>query len=189
MLLDEGKLEIEAPDPMDAEKASGHAAIEGHGNICRILVANNADPNSPMIDPPILTLIITEYYANKGQTEGIPEVFDLLVELGAHVNAENLEGVPVLIHAINEHQNNVFAHRLLDRQDTDVKAVDPNNNGSLDNAAVRGHRALVELLAEKEADVKQVNTLGETPLCSAVPNYEIIRVLLETGAGILGGRL
>lgn len=54
---------------------------------------------------------------------------------------------------------------------------------------MRGHRALVELLAEKEADINQANTLGETPLCSAVPNYEIIRVLLETGAGILGGRL
>lgn len=65
MLLDEGELEIEAPDPMDAEKALGHAAIKGHGNICRILVANNADPNSPMIDAPILTQIITEYYANK----------------------------------------------------------------------------------------------------------------------------
>lgn len=104
MLLDEGKLEIEAPDPMDAEKALGHAAIKGHGNICRILVANNADPNSPMnadpnspmIDTPILTQTITEYYANKGQTEGTLEVFDLLLELGADVNAENLEGVPVL---------------------------------------------------------------------------------------------
>ncbi|KAH0593704.1 hypothetical protein MHUMG1_08454 [Metarhizium humberi] len=94
--------------------------------------------------------------------------------------------LPVLIHAINQHQNNVFARRLLDRQYTDVKAVDPNNNGSLDNAAVRGHRALVELLAEKEADINQVKTLCETPLCSAVANNEIIRILLETGAGIPG---
>ncbi|KAK2595807.1 hypothetical protein QQS21_006571 [Conoideocrella luteorostrata] len=177
-LLLSNKADPNLSGPFVAGTALRHAAVKGHMDVCRILVAHGADLNSSMIDPPILTQIINDYDANRDQLE----MFDLFLELGAEVNAKGSDGVPVLIQAINKEENHAFARRLLDREETDVNLLDSDNNGALYHAAEKGHQALVELLLEKKANVNQVSTAGETPLYYAVPKPEIVHVLLKNGA-------
>ncbi|EOO04060.1 putative ankyrin repeat-containing protein [Phaeoacremonium minimum UCRPA7] len=155
-----------------------YAAVKGHLDICRLLLLGGAEPNSSLINPPILIQIITDYAASDNQLE----VFDLLLEHNADVNAKDSDGVPVLIHAVKSNsQGDSFVRRLLEH-DADVNILDSDNNGALYYAAENGHQELVELLLEKNAAVNQVSTAGVTPLYFAVPEPEIARVLLEKGA-------
>lgn len=163
--------------PTDIGTPLRYAAVKGHLEICELLIARGAEPNSPLINPPILIQIITDYTATQNQLE----IFDLLLEHNADVNAKDSDGVPVLVHAAKSNQSDAFIRRLVDH-DADVNILDSDNNGALYHLAENGHQYLVELLLEKGAAVNQVSTGGTTPLYFAVPEPEVVRILLEKGA-------
>ncbi|UKZ73022.1 hypothetical protein TrVFT333_000661 [Trichoderma virens FT-333] len=176
LLLDK-KANPNIPGPSQWGTALRYAAVKGHLNICRMLVDGGADPNSTLIQPPILTQIITDYEGSENQME----IFDFLISHSADVNAKDAAGTPVLIHACRSNQRMDFVQRLLDHG-ADVNILDSDNESALYVAALDREEALVKLLLEKGAKVNEMTTSGLTPLYFAIPEPDIVRSLLENGA-------
>ncbi|KAL7937002.1 ankyrin repeat-containing domain protein [Trichoderma chlorosporum] len=154
-----------------------YAAVKGHLKICQMLVDSGADPNSPLIQPPILIQMITDYEASEKQME----IFDFLISHNADVNAKDTSGTPVLIHASRDNQRMDFVRRLLDHG-ADVNIYNSDNQPALYFAALDKEEELVKLLLEKGAKVNEISSSGVTPLYFAVPESDIVRPMLENGA-------
>ncbi|EHK26253.1 uncharacterized protein TRIVIDRAFT_142512, partial [Trichoderma virens Gv29-8] len=125
LLLDK-KANPNIPGPSQWGTALRYAAVKGHLNICQMLVDSGADPNSTLIQPPILTQIITDYEASENQME----IFDFLISHNADVNAKDAAGTPVLIHACRSNQRMDFVQRLLDHG-ADVNILNSDNESTL----------------------------------------------------------
>jgi ankyrin repeat protein len=56
----------------------------------------------------------------------------------------------------------------------------------LNIACLEGHKEIVQLLLENDADVNSINKDGETPLhlASVVGHTEIVKLLLKNGAAV-----
>lgn len=155
-----------------------YAAVRGHVDICGMLLASGADPNSSLIDPPILAQVMRDC----GSSRNLLGVLDLLLSHNADVNAKDSDGTPVLIHAVLAgSQSGVFVRRLLGHG-ADVNILDSEGRGALSHAATNNQRGLIELLLEKNAEVNVVDMYHRTPLHNAIANAEIVRILLENGA-------
>ncbi|KAH6609616.1 hypothetical protein Trco_002962 [Trichoderma cornu-damae] len=176
LLLDK-KADPNLPGPSTWGTALRYAAVKGHLTICQMLIDSGADPNSPLIAPPILTQIINGYEASERQLE----VFDCLLSHNADVNAKDSDGTPVLFHAIKSNQSGEFAKRLLDHG-ADVNAVNSDNQSALYMATLDRDENLTKLLLERGANVNELSTSNITPLYFAVPDPAIVRMLLENGA-------
>ncbi|RFU77308.1 ankyrin 1 [Trichoderma arundinaceum] len=176
LLLDK-KANPNLPGPSTWGTALRYAAVKGHLNICQMLVDSGADPNSPLISPPILTQIINNYEA----TERQHEIFEFFLSHNADVNAKDSDGTPVLIHASATGQIDEFIQGLLDHG-ADVNVLNSDNQSALYTATLNRNYELTKLLLEKGANVNEMNTSNITPLYFAVPETEIVRLLLEKGA-------
>ncbi|PTB57717.1 hypothetical protein M431DRAFT_479284 [Trichoderma harzianum CBS 226.95] len=176
LLLDK-KANPNLPGPSTWGTALRYAAVKGHLKICQMLVDSGADPNSPLIQPPILIQMITDYESTENQME----IFDFLISHNADVNAKDSVGTPVLIHASKSGSRIDFVQRLLDHG-ADVNILNTDNQSALYTAALDREEALVKLLLEKGAKVNEMTTSNLTPLYFAVPEPDIVRLLLEKGA-------
>ncbi|KAK7409059.1 hypothetical protein QQX98_008763 [Neonectria punicea] len=154
-----------------------YAAIRGHMDVCNMLLASGADPNSSLIDPPILSQVINNYDSSENQLE----MLDLLLSHNADANAKDSVGTPVLIYATRSSQKEILVRRLLDHG-ADVNILDSENNSALYHTATELDCKLVKLLLERNAKVNCVSLQGSTPLYQAIPEPQIVRMLLERDA-------
>ncbi|KAK0645716.1 ankyrin repeat-containing domain protein [Cercophora newfieldiana] len=157
-----------------------YAAVNGHVDICRLLLDAKADPRSPEDDPPILTQVI------EAATEEsmLLDVFNLLVERGADVNAK-VESESVLMHAAAHTHGSSFVRILLEHN-ADISHVDEEGQTVLHHVATDGELATLELLLERGGGslVNCLSNDGLTPLYNTIgrPGAGLLRVLLENGA-------
>jgi ankyrin repeat protein len=175
LLLDK-KANPNLPGPSMWGTALRYAAVKGHLNICQMLVDSGADPNSPLIVPPILTQMITDYEASERQLE----IFDFLLSHNADVNAKDASGTPVLIHAVESDEGDEFVRRLLDHG-ADINILNSDNQSALYTATLKKKESLTKLLLEKGANVNEISTNNVTPLYFAIPDSDIVRLLVENG--------
>ncbi|GFP56204.1 ankyrin-3 [Trichoderma asperellum] len=176
LLLDK-KANPNLPGPSMWGTALRYAAVKGHLNICQMLVDSGADPNSQFISPPILTQMITDYEASENQLE----IFDFLLSNNADANAKDSDGTPVLIHASRSDQCMEFVQRLLDHG-ADVNLLNSSDQSALYFSALDKKEDVTKLLIEKGAKVNEVSSITITPLYFAVPDSDIVRILVESGA-------
>ncbi|SPO04697.1 related to ankyrin 1 [Cephalotrichum gorgonifer] len=162
----------------DCGTALRYAAVKGHVDICRMLLEAGADPNSSLMGRPILLQTIENYQST---TDHQLEVLDLLLAHGVDVNTKDANGVPALIQAVKYSQDDVLVRYLLDHG-ADVNIRDRDNDSALHQAALSGKYSVVELLLERNIEVNAVNASDTTPLYDAVPNPDILQMLLEKGA-------
>jgi ankyrin repeat protein len=165
------------PGPSMWGTALRYAAVKGHLKICEMLVASGADPNSPLISPPLLIQMITDYEASENQLE----IFDYLLSINADANAKDSEGTPVLIHAGRNDLCMDFVPKLLEHG-ADVNALNSSDQSALYWSALDKKEDLTKLLIEKGAKVNEVSSISITPLYFAVPDSDIVRILVENGA-------
>lgn len=176
LLLDK-KANPNLPGPTTWGTALRYAAVKGHLNICQMLVDSGADPNSPLISPPILTQILDNYEASERQLD----IFEFLLLHKADVNAKDSDGTPVLIHACRSSHSNDFVERLLDHG-ADINILNSDNQSALYIATLDRNEELSKLLIDRGANVNEMSTSNITPLYFAVPDSDVVRWLLEKGA-------
>ncbi|HSW92869.1 MAG TPA: ankyrin repeat domain-containing protein [Gammaproteobacteria bacterium] len=115
--------------------------------------------------------------------------FHELLRAGAHINAFDDYGVPVLVQAATGGNINIVRF-LLDQPETNINAGCALwNNTALMRAVCEGHLTIVELLLERGAMVNVVNLMGNTALIMLMSSsaerrvhLEIKRLLLNAGA-------
>ncbi|KAM0415652.1 hypothetical protein ACHAPT_013402 [Fusarium lateritium] len=166
------------------------AASSGHLEVCNMLLAAGADPNSELLKMPILHQIYQSTPKDR-----LLRILDRFLELGLDVNAKNSNGDTTVLFAMYtwpakfedfkvkfmaDHDRLVATRKLLDH------GADPNiinNHGSspLYRAVIHERYEVVELLLERGANIDQVD-LNVTPVMGAVERPEILRLLLEKGA-------
>jgi hypothetical protein len=153
------------------------AASDGHADVARFLLANNAVINCK--DNNGLTPL------ERAASNGHKEVAELLLANNAEVNVkDNTGGTPLASAALFGHKDVV---NLLLNNGADVNAKE-NMQGStpLFAAAHGGHTDVVELLLARGADVNAKDMDGRTPLHSAASqgHPEVVELLLQKGADV-----
>ena len=112
----------------------------------------------------------------------------LLINAEADVNAANKHGVtPTHIHNMvnDSSEHSQCLNLLLDKDDTDVDAVDDYGNTPLIYAAKCCHHGCLRTLLQAGADVNKTNNEGSTALNGATSaSVTCIDVLLGAGADV-----
>ena len=132
-------------------------------------------------------LLVTNYYAKCAN--------DLLRDLNMDVSAEEFEKDETLLRltrlrsgsGLSSSSNITFTVRLLLDQGANANAKDDQFEASpLMFASDRGHRDIVQLLCERDADVNAKDEEGRTALHLAVQigNIAVVELLLKQGANI-----
>ena len=109
------------------------------------------------------------------------DVVEFLVERGASLEMEDVEGFTALHHAaIGGKARNLLRFIELG---SNVSTVNYNKTSAIHLAAEKGHTEAVRILLEHGADVKKVDYFGTTPLMLAAKNghLETINLLLKNG--------
>ncbi|KXX79910.1 Ankyrin-2 [Madurella mycetomatis] len=171
--------------PTGQGTALQNAATSGYIEPCRLLLEGGADPNSPLIQPPIVIQVVQHLVTD--EPDLCLEIVRLLIDNGADVNAKDSEGTPVLVFIIGYNNVEPVCELLLDAG-ADVNALDSMGKGPLFHAADYLKPALVKLFLARGADTNRVTQDGLTPLYVSVPNSESVRLLLEHGADPNEGR-
>lgn len=177
-LLLEAKANPDVCSPGAQGTPLGHAAVGGGIETCRLLLEQGADPNSPLINPPLLCQVINNSSAMEASRLN---VLRLLLEHGANANAKDAEELTPLIYASLQDNGTVFAEALLDHG-ADIDLGARNGASALYYAAEGGKAAMVELLLKRKANTNQITNFGNTPLYPAVDNARIVQMMLESGA-------
>ncbi|GAB1317000.1 Ankyrin repeat-containing domain protein [Madurella fahalii] len=165
--------------PSGQGSALQNAAVNGYVEPCRILLEGGANPNSPLIQPPIIAQVVQSLGAN--EIELCLEIVKLLIDNGADVNAKDSDGTPVLAFIVS-YDNVRPVCELLLGAGADVNVLDSTEKGPLFHAADHMKPSLVELFLARGADVNRASQDGPTPLYVAIPDSETVRLLLEHGA-------
>ena len=152
------------------------AAENGHLEVVKLLLANNADVNVEDED--------TSTPLHAAAQHGHLEVVKLLLAKNADVNAvEIYKSTPLHYAAENGHLEVV---KLLLANNADVNAVDNCTNTPLYDAAWHGHLEVVKLLLVNKANVNAVDKCTRTPLHYAAwrGHLEVVKLLLENHANV-----
>ena len=150
-----------------------HAALNGHHELCRLLLQYGANPNTLFAGNPILS---------ESARAGNLEIVKLLIEHGAEINATDSEGQNALQTASIKGDKALVAY-LLDRG-ADVYHEDCNGCTSTIHAAHLGFAEIVQLLIDGGADLEHHASNGWTPLHSCHSHAETTHVLLNNGADV-----
>ena len=150
-----------------------HAAVNGHLELCQLLLEHGANPNTLFVGHPILS---------ESARAGNLEIVRVLIEHGAEVNATDSEDQNALQKASMKGDKALVAY-LLDRG-ADVYHEDCNGCTSTIHAAHLGFADIVQLLIDGGAALDHHASNGWTPLHSCHPHAETTHVLLENGADV-----
>ncbi|RYE12762.1 MAG: hypothetical protein EOP34_10215, partial [Rickettsiales bacterium] len=150
------------------------AALGGHTEIAKLLIAKGADVNIASRDGNT-ALTWPAYY-------GYKEIVDLLIKAGADVNVVNKGGYTALISAASRGHTEIG--ELLIKAGADVNVVDKDGYTALIWAASRGHTEIVDLFIKAGADVNVVNKDGYRALNYALRlnNSDLRNILIAAGA-------
>ncbi|MFN7038500.1 MAG: ankyrin repeat domain-containing protein [Alphaproteobacteria bacterium] len=157
------------------------ASYQGHLNIVKILLENNADLEAGAVKSQYERPI--HYAAKNDQTE----ILEILLEKGAKLNATDINGATPLHLAAR--QGKINSVRFLIKQPG--VEIDKQNDRewytALHMASYYGHDKVVEELINNEADIEREDSTGATPLYLAVIENKLdaARTLLESGANPL----
>ncbi|MDQ5940523.1 MAG: hypothetical protein QG632_249, partial [Candidatus Dependentiae bacterium] len=149
-----------------------NAAITGDVSTITDLIAGGFDVNTTLDDKNNTPLIVA---AIRRHTE----IAELLLQLGANVNAANSSGdTPLTLAAFMGHTE--IAELLL-QLGANVNAANDRGKTPLTFAASRGHTEIAERLLHHGADVNAANSRGDTPLIMAAINgqKDIVQLLLQ----------
>ena len=151
-----------------------NAALNGHSELCELLLKHGAKPNVFNEGDPILFRVATD--GNLG-------IVKLLIENGAEINATNhSEGRSALQGASNIGHKAVVAYLL--ENGADVHSGDDYGWTPIHLAATHGFAEIVELLIDSGADVQRPSPFGWTPLHFSYDFPETTRLLLKSGADV-----
>ena len=150
-----------------------HAALNGHLELCQLLLEHGANPNTLFVGHPILS---------ESAAAGNLEIVKLLIEHGAEPNATDSEDQNALQKASMKGDKALVAY-LLDRG-ANVYHEDCNGCTSTIHAAHLGFAEIVQLLIDGGADLEHHASNGWTPLHSCHSHAETSHVLLKNGADV-----
>ena len=150
-----------------------HAALNGHLELCQLLLEHGANPNTLFVCHPILS---------ESARAGNLEIVKVLIEHGAELNATDSEDQNALQKASMNGDKALVAY-LLDRG-ADVYHQDCNGCTSTIHAAHLGFAGIVQLLIDSGANLEHHASNGWTPLHSCHSHAETTHVLLKNGAGV-----
>ena len=150
-----------------------HAALNGHLEICHLLLEHGANPNTSFDGNDLLS---------ESAEAGNLEIVKMLIEHGAKVDATNSENQNVLQKASMKGDKALVAY-LLDRG-ADVYHVDGNGCTSTFHAAGLGFADIVQLLIDSGADPQYPSSNGWAPLHASYANAETTHTLLKNGVDV-----
>jgi len=186
----------------DVSNADFHeAVIRGHMEIAKLLIAKGADVNAKDDEgeTPLLRAIrFASFTTNQKRHK---ETIELIVNNGADVNIGCDKGKTPLIAAIHgsfyeyikggngkdkvKRLNGKDTVKLLIENGADVNVGNVNSLGlgetPLHIAALAGKSEIIEFLIKAEADVNAKNSLGTTPMDSAMLHPKITDLLRKHG--------
>jgi ankyrin repeat protein len=150
-----------------------HWAYDGHRGAAMLLDNEGADAKSKTEDEPGIV-----------HHKGHLEVMRVLLENGAHVDAQNAYQNAVSHLAAQDGEVEIL--QLLIQYKADINARARLEMTPLHGASLYGHIKTVQLLLEYGADANLKNEDGNTPLSLATRqrNVEVVRLLLEHGADV-----
>ncbi|KAE8367639.1 ankyrin repeat-containing domain protein [Aspergillus caelatus] len=161
----------------DGKNPLGLAAEAGRLSTVKLLITRGANPKLPKSDLGNTPLAIAV-------SHGYPEIVELLIQNGAMVRRQNVEGNTLLSDAV-EKQHWETAKVLLQNG---AKVDKRNSHGltALDKAAMSNNIAGARLLIEHGAQVNSDSSFGGAPLFAAARRgYEdMARLLIKNGADI-----
>ena len=150
-----------------------HAALNGHLELCHLLLQHGANPN---------TLFAGNHVLSESASAGNLEIVKVLIKHGAELNATDSEDQNALQKASMKGDKALVAY-LLDRG-ADVDHEDRNGCTSTIHAAHLGFAEIVQLLINGGADLEHHASNGWTPLHSCHSHVETTHVLLKNGADV-----
>ncbi|KAK3987705.1 ankyrin-2 [Cladorrhinum sp. PSN332] len=175
--------------PGPSGTAIRHAAINGHVELCRLLLQSGANPNSPLIEPPLIVQVVERLQEKQ---ELCWEIAKLLIDYHFDVNAEDSEGTPPLMHILDLDDVQLVGPvcELLLDNGADINQTDRDGQSPLIEVATNtGNPGLLKLLLDRGAKVDLLAGDGTTALFRALASPECVRLLLERGADISLGSL
>jgi ankyrin repeat protein len=148
-------------------------------NVMVSLLETGVDPNTELSPgrPLLFQAVI----------QGKTETAKLLIDYGADVHAETVDGAILVKAASRGHEE--IVETLLEAG-ADANAIGKegaNELTSLFAAAIADDPEIVALLIKHGADINQADPEGNTPLCIATgwePNNKTVNLLLENGANV-----
>ncbi|KAJ7445602.1 ankyrin repeat-containing domain protein, partial [Mycena latifolia] len=152
------------------------AVKEGHTDIIRLLLKNNADPNIEVIN----SGTVLDVASSQGNTEMVR----VLLENGAHMNAGGRKyGSTLYVAAVNGQTEVV---QLLLEKSADMNATGGKYGGALQAAFSKNHKEVARLLLANGADVNAGGGEAGSALVAASiqGNTEGVHLLLAKGADV-----
>lgn len=168
---------VRKPDLSDLQSAFVHSAAQNDVERIRELAAAGIDVNGADSFYKRSALVVAAQC-------GAIETAELLLQLGANVNASDEHGSTPVFHAATSGNGNML--RLLISHGADLEAANTNVGPPL-AWAIHGHRTeCVLLLLDAGADPNRPDLDGETPLHHAVntENVRVVDQLLQHGADV-----
>jgi ankyrin repeat protein len=156
-----------------------YAAVNSEREISSLLLEYGADPNSPLIQPPLLIDVVIDSTLLMLEKAGM---LALLIENKALVDASDPRGMTALMHAVR--RGDELLVKCLLEHDADVDLCNEDGEAPLHFAAQKDREDIIKLLLQKDPDVNCRNQArrGYTPLILGCGNEKIVRLLLEKGA-------
>ncbi|KAI1824958.1 ankyrin repeat-containing domain protein [Xylaria intraflava] len=151
-----------------------HAAIaKNNKETVALLLKNSANPNIEHKGSPLV---------HHAVAQGSVEIVKLMLDHGADSNVRDVNGRPLLSHAIQFSNTAVIDH-LLTRSDISIHDTDLSLRTPLMTAVMLDKSHAIQKLLEKEADPNVRDSEDKSPLIRAVAastlNLDTIRALLE----------
>ncbi|KAL9133602.1 MAG: hypothetical protein Q9175_005214 [Cornicularia normoerica] len=150
-----------------------YAALNGHVELCQLLLKHGANPNDSIEENPILSVVATR---------GNLEIVKVLVENGAEIDATDSEDQTALLKASNMGHTTLVACLL--GYGANVYHEDVHGSTSIQYAASRGYMEIVQFLNDSGADLQGPSSSGWTPLHLCYDQPEITSFLLKNGANV-----
>jgi len=206
-LLNQGA-DVNAKDKLSQRTPLHLAAFNGNGDIAKLLLSKGAeigDKNKMLIAASYGGLLwLVHDMLDKGADvnardtlqntplhgaaeAGKTEVAELLIRMGADVNAKNVDGLVHIGFSTPLHEAaNAEVAELLIRKGADVNARDRGQGTPLHEAAHQGRTKVAELLIRMGADVNARDKYQDTPLHIAADHdqIEVAELLINNGADV-----